>query len=278
MIVEERPTRAASRRSRSRERAPHPVGDQRAGTGHRARAPLQALRRARRQRQVVDEPENEPQDHRRVLAPKSTSRPRRRARASQQAAVRSSGGATSCTAGPGVPRGKLVARRCAAAPGAPAPRRRTSAARPRRPVRSRDRVEHERRIEHGAGQRAETIQWRQSLVVRRPRDPPDLRLEPEQPATGGGNADRAGAVRRQRRGHDPRRDGGRRPAARPAGRALRIPRVTRDAPRDRFRERPQPELGHGRLADDTAPAARSRRTTSASAAAGRRRSRRSRGS
>ena len=51
----------------------------------------------------------------------------------------------------------------------------------------------------------------------------------------------------------PRRHRGRRPAAGPAWRAFQVPRVTRHAPRDRFGERPQPQLGHLGLADHDRP-------------------------
>jgi hypothetical protein len=88
------------------------------------------------------------------------------------------------------------------------------------------------------------------VVVRRPGHPATLWLEAEDAAARGRDPDRAGAVDADRRRHEARGDSGRGPAAGPTGRPLDVPRVARHPPGDRLRERPQPQLGHGRLADD----------------------------
>ena len=76
-----------------------------------------------------------------------------------------------------------------------------------------------------------------------------LRLEPEQPAPGGRNPDRAGAVGAERRADEAGRDRRGAPAARAAGGALQIPRVARRAVGERLGERPQRQLRDVRLAD-----------------------------
>ena len=94
------------------------------------------------------------------------------------------------------------------------------------------------------------IQWLPSSSCGARGTRPDVRLEAEEPAARGGDPDRAGAVGGDRGGHEPGGDRGRRAAAGAARRAVGVPRVAGHAPRDRLGERPQPELGHRRLADD----------------------------
>ena len=110
-------------------------------------------------------------------------------------------------------RGRAAARRCRAA--RRASRRRAAAwcsggnasrvgdpQRPRRFGRSmpgRHHVEHQRRVGDRARQAAEADPVAAVVVVRRPRHAPGVRLEPEQPAARGRDADRAGPVGRHRR-------------------------------------------------------------------------------
>ena len=57
------------------------------------------------------------------------------------------------------------------------------------------------------------------------RDAAPRRLQPDEPAAARRDPDRSAAVARVRRRHHPARDRGRRPAARPARRAVGVPRV-----------------------------------------------------
>ena len=93
-----------------------------------------------------------------------------------------------------------------------------------------------------------------------------LRLEAVEAAAGGG-------IRSTRRRRPPARrqplpaaTGGGRAAARAAGSPLGVPRVARHAPGDRLGERPQPDLGHRRLADHDRARVAQPRTISALAA------------
>src|SRR4029453_5293211 len=110
------------------------------------------------------------------------------------------------------------------------------------------------------------------------RDPPPLRLEPEEPAVGGRDPDRAGAVRGGRRSDEPPRDG--RPAS-PARAAGPLPPAGPPGGRSRLHglrvaphvsDSVKPKIASsGRFVFPigTAPARRSRLTSSESASAGR---------
>ena len=87
-------------------------------------------------------------------------------------------------------------------------------------------------------------------VVRSARHAVALRLESEQPAARGRNADRAGAVDTQRRRYEPGGDGGRGAAAGATRRALVVPRIAGHPAGEGLGERPQSELGHRGLADE----------------------------
>ena len=132
------------------------------------------------------------------------------------------------------------------------PSRRSAARRRRRHVRVRrsavlDRVEEQRGVAHAARQRAAD---RHAVPVAAHRHAVALRLEPEEPAGGGGDPDRPGAVGRERRGAEPGGDRGGGAAARAAARAGRVPRVAGRAERERLGHRQRLELGHVRLAED----------------------------
>ncbi len=116
-----------------------------------------------------------------------------------------------------------------------------------------DGVERGRAVAHRAGHDVTCHQpGPRFAVVRTERHAAARRLEPEQPARAGGDADRAATVARVRERHHARRDRGGAPAARPARRTGDVPRVVRGAVRVRFRGREEPELGRVRLADDDA--------------------------
>ena len=101
-----------------------------------------------------------------------------------------------------------------------------------------------------ASQRAEDSHAAVRLDVRRGRDPAALGLEAEEPAAGGGDADRAGAVGAERGARHPGGDGGRAAAARAAARTVRVPRVAGDAEGRRLGERGRHQLRHVGLAED----------------------------
>src|SRR6185437_6197502 len=76
----------------------------------------------------------------------------------------------------------------------------------------------------------EATSWNSAVsATRRQRDAPALRLQAEEPAPGRGDADRAGAVGAERGADEPGGDGRGAAAARPAGGALKVPRVARRA-------------------------------------------------
>ena len=85
---------------------------------------------------------------------------------------------------------------------------------------------------------------------RRARDAPARRLQPEEPAAGGRDPDRAAAVGPVRGGDEARCQRSRGASARSAGRPLRVPRVARRAVELRLGEGGRPELRRVRLADD----------------------------
>jgi hypothetical protein len=74
VLVEEPPDAGGEPPLALAEPLEHPVGDQRAGTGHRARAALQALRPLDVGDEVVHAAEEQPDDHGASFAPKSMSR------------------------------------------------------------------------------------------------------------------------------------------------------------------------------------------------------------
>ena len=113
-----------------------------------------------------------------------------------------------------------------------------------------ERVEHDPGVQHGARERAEDDPVAAVAVVWCAGHAAALRLEAEQARAGGGDADRPRAVGGERGRHDPGCDRGGGSAAGPAGGPARVPRVAGDAPGHRFRERPEPQLGHRGLADD----------------------------
>ena len=133
-------------------------------------------------------------------------------------------------------------------------------------------VEEQRRVAHPTRDRpvhGEPVPAVQLLGVGRERDAVALRLDAEQTAEAGGDADRAEAVGAERGPHQAGGDGGTRTSRGAAGGVLEVPGVAGDAERRRLGERPQRQLGHVGLAEDHAPASRRRRTTSWSALAGR---------
>ena len=111
-------------------------------------------------------------------------------------------------------------------------------------------VEEQRGVGDVAGDRAVDRQAVPGLVQRRHRDAVALRLEAEQAAAAGGDADRAAAVGAERAADQAGGDRGRRAAARAARRAVEVPRVAGRAERRRLGERRDLELGDVGLADD----------------------------
>ena len=144
--------------------------------------------------------------------------------------------------------------RYAQAPGVAPHRRRVRLDRPRRPggvadLVARQHIEHLGRLGHRAREHAVARQERVA-EVRPAGDAPARRLEADQAAAGGGDADRAAAViavgDRQHAGRDRRG----RAAGGAAGRAIGVPRVVRRAGVTRLGRRQDPELGQIRGADD----------------------------
>ena len=82
------------------------------------------------------------------------------------------------------------------------------------------------------------------------RNPSARRLQPEQPAARGRNADRASAVGRVRCRNETGRERCGGTSARPTRRQLGVPRIPRRPVELGLRERDRPELGRVRLADD----------------------------
>ena len=117
-------------------------------------------------------------------------------------------------------------------------------------MRARDRVEQQRGVVDGARQRADAGQALERLGVGPGRDAPALGLDADQMRPRGGDADRAGAVRAHRGGHQAGGDRGGRAARRAAGRVVQRPRVARLAEGLALGDRPLAELGRRRLADD----------------------------
>ena len=113
---------------------------------------------------------------------------------------------------------------------------------------ARHHVEERGRVGDGAGQRS--VDREERVREWRVRDAATRRLEPDDPAPGGGVANRAAAVRALRDGAQSRRDRRRRPARGAAAAQLRVPRVAPGRVRGRFADVRQPELGGDRLADD----------------------------
>ena len=111
-------------------------------------------------------------------------------------------------------------------------------------ARARGDVVEQRRVGDAAREHAVDRQPVPGARARRQRHAPALRLEAEQPAPRGGDADRAGAVGAERRADEAGRDRRRAAAAGPARRALQVPRVARRAERRRLGERPDAQLGH----------------------------------
>ena len=110
-------------------------------------------------------------------------------------------------------------------------------------------VEQQRRLAHGARQDA-VLQEEALAGVGRQRDAPARRLEADEAAAGGRDAQRAAAVVAVGDRDHAGGDGGRRAAGRAAGRALEVPRVARRAEAPRLGDRQDPPLRQRRRADD----------------------------
>jgi len=108
-------------------------------------------------------------------------------------------------------------------------------------VRPGDRVEHRRRVGDRACDHA--LDDRTEPALRQTRDTPAAGLEADQPAVGGGDANRAAAVVGVGDREHPGCHSRRRAAARAARRARRIPRVAADPVAAVLRDRDHPELG-----------------------------------
>ncbi len=113
-----------------------------------------------------------------------------------------------------------------------------------------DDVVDDRAVEHGAGERPGGAERPPQVRMRRGGDPAPLRLEPEQPATGAGDPDRAAAVTPQPDRHHARGHRDRRTPTGAARGARGVPGVAGDAPRHRLGVGEGPELRHRRLPDD----------------------------
>ena len=128
-------------------------------------------------------------------------------------------------------------------------------------------VVDDRGVEDDAAQRPNRAQGEPQVLVRPAARPTALRLEAEQPAAGGRNADRAGRRRPPSRGRGPgpRRRRSRYRRCEPPGERLRIPGVAGepDVRPTRCRARRRSAPASCVLPRTTAPAARRRRTTSA---------------
>ena len=122
-------------------------------------------------------------------------------------------------------------------------------------------------VAHAAGDHVLRGQPAQALgAFRAGADARTRRLQPEQAAGRGRDADRAAAIGRMGERHDAGRHGGGRTAARAARREIGAPRVAGDAVEARFGRRREAELGRVRLAGMTRPARRKRATISLSVA------------
>jgi hypothetical protein len=112
------------------------------------------------------------------------------------------------------------------------------------------RVEQDRGVEHGTRERTDAGQPVERLGVGPGRDPSALGLYSHQIGPGSGDPHGAEAVGSQRRGHEPGRNGRRRPAGRATWRVVEVPRVAGHAERRPLGDRPLPELRRRGLADD----------------------------
>ena len=222
------------------------VGDQPAGPGHRARAALEPLRALHLAARCSRMPRNI-----RPTISSAVARRRRRGRARRpRGRARAAASAVPCERGE-----RLVGRAARACPAGTPRRRRCAARRRRRAVAARTcrramHVEHQRGVGDRAGQRAEAdpVVASRSCGARGTR--PLCGLRPNSPQQAAGMRIEPAPSAASAAGDEPGGDRGRRAAARAAGRAVGVPRVARHAPGDRLGERPQPELGHRRLADD----------------------------
>ncbi len=110
-------------------------------------------------------------------------------------------------------------------------------------------VQQQGGVADAAGQRAVAAEPVEGLGVGPGGDAAALRLQADQPGPGGGDADRAGAVRSQRSCDHARRDGRRRATAGAAGGVVGVPGVAGGAVKRRLGEVPLAHLGRVGLAD-----------------------------
>ena len=136
-----------------------------------------------------------------------------------------------------------------------------------------DRVQHRRRVAHGARERPDLVQRAGERDEAVAADAPVRRLHADDAAERGGLADASARIGAQREDRLARRDGRRRAAGRAARHARQIPRVVRRVVGGVLRRRAHRELVHVRLADHHGARAEqprrrpSRRTAARSSAA-----------
>src|SRR5262249_992291 len=109
--------------------------------------------------------------------------------------------------------------------------------------------EEQSRVVHRPRERPEVLDRVELRRQEVERDPPEARLQPDQPAPGSRNADRPAHVRALSRWTATRGDGCTRATGRAARRAALVPRVPRDAPEWALREARIGELRRRRLPD-----------------------------